>query len=283
MLDLLYHPHIGVTGPNEGGWVAWWCTRFSVWLAGGIAVRITPKSQVSLEKINGLILGGGADIHPSRYKEELLRTIKQESRRAGKINLRFLVAIGLWLARKILAVKSSRATNDPERDELEFRLLKEAASRGMPVLGICRGGQLINVFWGGSLYQDIQSFYVEAPQLRTIRSRKLIHIEAGTTLSRILEKPQVKVNSLHDQCVKELGRDLRVAARESNGVIQAIEHRHLPFVVGVQWHPEFLPLNREQRRVFHHFVEAAKVHREVCPREGIFEPAPALESNYSVR
>jgi len=265
MADSPSRPVIGVTGPDEGGGVAWLCARLLIWHAGGRAMRITPSSEVDLDQLHGLVIGGGADIHPSRYREPLLRTIQSESQKVRHINLCFVVSIGLWLLRKVLSVQSSRVRKDTSRDDLEFALLKECVDRKIPVLGICRGGQLINVFWGGSLHQNIAGFYVEQPQLRTIRARKLIHVESGTTLSRILDRAQAKVNSLHDQSVKDLGKGLKIAARETNGIVQAIEHQSLPFMIGVQWHPEFMPLNPEQRRFFHHLVEAARVHRELCP------------------
>lgn len=263
-------PIIGVTGPDEGGGVAWFCSRAMIWWAGGRALRITPNQPQQGTPIHGLLLGGGADIHPSRYREQLLHTIQKESHKVRRINMRFLVSIALWLMRKVLSVQSSRNRKDDARDQLEFSLLEECVEKGIPVLGICRGGQLINVYWGGTLHQNISGFYTESPQLRTIRARKLIHVESGTTLSRILNRSQAKVNSLHDQSVKDLGKGLRIAARETNGVVQAIEHRTLPFMLGVQWHPEFMPLNPEQRRVFHFLVQAARVYMELCPRRGEF-------------
>jgi putative glutamine amidotransferase len=261
-------PIIGVTGPDVGGDIAWICTHFMIWLAGGKAVRITPNRFADVSELHGLVLGGGADIDPKRYKgEKLVDSIKKESKKVRHINMNFMVSIGLWLLRRFLSIKSSRGHLDAARDEMEFTLLKECVEKEIPVLGICRGGQLINVYWGGTLYQDISSFYVEEPQLRTVRPRKLIHIMSGTTLARILDRSQAKVNSLHDQSVKDLGKDLRVSARETNGVVQAIEHRNLPFMIGVQWHPEFMPMYPEQRRFFRQLVQAARVHRELCPAD----------------
>lgn len=253
-------PVIAVCGPAEGGWVAWYLTWFALWRQGAKAIRVTPQRPVNIEEINAIVIGGGADIDPSRYKQELLQTIHQEARRVPHINSYFIISIFIWLARKVFSIPSTRYRNDHARDELEFSLLREAVTRQMPVLGICRGGQLINVFFGGTLYQDIKNFYVESPKLRTIRARKLIMIESGSALSRILDRPRVKVNSLHDQSVKDLGRGLKVSARETNGVIQAIEHESLPFMLGVQWHPEFLPLHREERKIFRQLVQAAKIY-----------------------
>jgi putative glutamine amidotransferase len=260
MKDMSKRPKIGVTGPVDGGTAAWLSTKLMIWLNGGRAVRITPDHPVSIHELHGLVIGGGADIHPARYKEELLSTIKTETKHARHWNLAFIASVILWLFREWLSTHETRRRQDLKRDELEFQMLSQAAAYQIPVLGICRGSQLINVFWGGSLHQDTREFYAERPNLRTMRPRKLIHVESGTVLARILERTRAKVNSLHDQSVKDVAPDLKVCARESNGVIQAIEHKSLPFMLGVQWHPEFMPYRREQRRVFHHLVEAARVH-----------------------
>ena len=253
-------PVIAVCGPNEGGWVAWYLTWLALRWQGAKPLRVTPARPTDIESINGLVIGGGADIDPSRYKESLMQSIQEEVRRVSRINMRFVLSIVIWLARKLFSIPSTRYRNDPARDDLEFSLLREACKRRMPVLGICRGGQLMNVFFGGTLYQDINSFYVEHPKLRTVRARKMILVEHGTVLARILNQGHLKVNSLHDQSVKDLGRELRVSAREPNGVVQAIEHESMPFMLGVQWHPEFLPLHPEERKIFHQLVEAAKVY-----------------------
>lgn len=258
-------PLIGVTGPDEGGDLAWLFCKTLIWLAGGKALRLTPSRPPNDFRLNGLVLGGGADIDPKRYRQVLLTTLKKESKSVRRINSRFLLSVGIWMLRRFLSLKSSRRTLDTARDELEFGLLKSCVASQTPVLGICRGGQLINVHFGGTLHQDISTFYAERPNLRTIRPRKLIHVEPGTTLFRILCRPRAMVNSLHDQSIDQIGKDLRVSARESNGIVQAIEHRSHPFMIGVQWHPEFMPLHNTQRRFFRQLVQAALIHRELCP------------------
>lgn len=263
-------PLIGVTGPDRGGWPAWFCASVAVRVQGGRPVRITPGRARSADALNGLILGGGADVDPARYREQIFSTLRDESKRVRRgFGWHFVVSVFVWLVRRVFSLPSSSGTRDPARDELEFGLLGRALELGLPVLGICRGGQLINVHHGGTLHQDISGYYVERPNLRTVRARKLVNVEPGTTLSRLVGHKQILVNSLHNQSVKSLGECLRVAAVEPNGIVQAIEHVTRPFVLGVQWHPEFLPLHREQRRIFHHLVEAARLHAfttaEVCP------------------
>jgi putative glutamine amidotransferase len=248
----------------------------ALWRQGAKPVRVTPARPVSIEKIHGIVIGGGADIDPARYEDKVVQSIQEEVRRVPRVNSAFLISVVIWLARKIFSIPSTRSRNDLDRDALEFGLLREACARRMPVLGICRGGQLINVFFGGTLYQDINNFYVENPKLRTVRARKLITVESGTALARILNSAHVKVNSLHDQSVKDLGRELRVSAREPNGVVQAIEHASLPFVIGVQWHPEFLPLHPEERRIFRQLVEAARVYARLQPGQRLIPPAKRI-------
>ncbi len=248
-----------MTGPDEGGDPAWYCTRLMIWLSGGKAVRITPSRGYAIAALSGVVFGGGADINPVRYHDTLLETIKTESKKVPRFDFKFIVSIFLWLTRRIFSVKSSRASLDIKRDELEFALLKDCVAKHLPVLGICRGGQLINVFFGGTLYQTISSFYTETPQLRTVRPRKKITIEPGTLLARILKRTQTKVNSLHDQAVKDIGEGLKISAREPNGVVQAIEHQTHPFLIGVQWHPEFMPQFKIQRRFFRSLIKAASL------------------------
>ncbi len=236
-----------------------------VLLAGGKPLRLMPSKPLPVQGLHGLILGGGADIDPARYNESVIKSIRRESRRVRHINFDFITSILLWLLRRISAATAPSLSADVARDEMEFNLLAKAIERGIPILGICRGSQLINVFSGGSLFQEIKDFYVEFPNLHSIRARKIIHIDPGTSLSRILETTHSKVNSLHHQSVKHLGKDLRISACESNGIVQAIEHRTYPFLVGVQWHPEFLPLRREQRRIFHYLVVASRAWKIAPP------------------
>ncbi len=166
----------------------------------------------------------------------------------------------LWTVRNLMSISSIAAlAEQANRDELEVPLLRESISRGIPVLGICRGMQLINVCLGGSLHQEISVFYEESPILTTLLPRKRIQVSATSSLRRILRHMSLRVNSLHYQSVKTLGQGLRCVALESNGVIQGIEHTGSSFILGVQWHPEYLPLERAQQRLFSAFVNAARV------------------------
>lgn len=254
-------PLIGVTGPDRGGIPAWIMTWLALRRAGARAVRLRPsRPQLHLE-LDGLIIGGGSDIEPSHYGEEPFKHFKESRRRGGGL-LELPVSLLLFLLRVIFAVK--RGGYDRARDELETRLLRNALSRGIPVLGICRGAQLLNVVLGGSLHQRIGTFYDEEPHLRTLLPRKQIRIEARSRLRRILGRDRCYVNALHRQAVAQLGEHVQVVARDSSGVVQAIEYSRSDFVggtsfaLGVQWHPEYLPQIREQQRLFHALVEEAR-------------------------
>jgi len=161
--------------------------------------------------LDGLVLQGGADVSPQTYSES---PTKPE-----------------W-------------SGDRARDLYELELLHEFVDAGKPVLGICRGCQLINVAFGGSLYQDVATNVPEA--LAHVHSdydahRHAIAFPQGSTLARMYPQVgQAMVNSIHHQAVKDLGRDITVEARsQPDGIIEAIRYRRADFVMGLQWHPEF--------------------------------------------
>lgn len=260
-------PRIGVTGPDRGGGAAWGFTRFAVWLAGGRAIRITPRHPRTLQHLRGLIIGGGADVDPRLYGQELLHiaTAKRRDQTLADYLAGLILFPATWLARKLAAGKLIRGGRDARRDALEMRLIDEAVRRQLPILGICRGEQLLNVYFGGTLKQALQGLYVEDPMVRTILPRKHLIVETGSRLGRILGPRPQRVNALHSQAIDRLGAGLRVAARDRNGIVQAIEHATLPFVLGVQWHPEYLPQQRQQRRIFETLLRHARHHVEPAP------------------
>jgi len=266
-------PIIGVTGPDNGGGAAWWFTRLAVWLAGGHAVRITPRRpRATLEGLDGLIIGGGADVDPTLYGQELLHVTEKKKR--DEPAWTWIIGLILfpltWLLRKLSAVPVTTGQN-VARDELEMKLLDDAVRRRLPILGICRGEQLLNVYFGGSLHQGLAGLYVEDPEVRTILPRKRIVVESGSCLATVMGRRPVRVNALHRQAIDRLGRGIRVAARDRNGIVQAIEHESLPLVVGVQWHPEYLPQMPQQRAMFRELVRHAALagqgaHASASPR-----------------
>ena len=254
-------PIVGVTGPDAGGGAAWWFTPLAVWLAGGHAVRVTPRRPHRIDGLVALVIGGGADVDPQLYGQTDAPpgpAHRQPDEPFLLYVLEWIISPLTWLARKLAARVAPHSGRDAARDQLEMRLLDEAVRRGLPVLGICRGEQLLNVYFGGSLHRDLATFYVEDPEVRTILPRKRVVLSEGTTLRRVIRDAAPRVNALHKHAINALGNGVRVAARDRNGIVQAIEHEQLPFVIGVQWHPEYLPQLRGQRALFEALVERAK-------------------------
>ncbi len=136
-------------------------------------------------------------------------------------------------------------------------MLAAAVDAKLPVLVICRGQQLVNVFFGGNLYQILTGFYVEEPELITITVRKRIFDTERSLLAQIMGSGEQLVNGLHRQGINRIGESLAIVARNMNGIVQAIEHASLPFLIGVQWHPEYIPHIREQRELFRALVAHA--------------------------
>ncbi|MEX0608844.1 MAG: type 1 glutamine amidotransferase [Balneolaceae bacterium] len=252
-------PVIGVTGPVEGGQAAWLFTALSVLIAGGKPLRITPEAPHDISEINALIIGGGADVEPVKYGEERKERAKltRNKRSVFEWVLSILLFPLYWLGRYFQHTKKSPI--DLKRDELEFELLAEAVKSGKPVLGICRGMQLMNVHFKGNLHQDISGFYGERAQVSTIFPKKRVLLKEGSKLRRILETDVCNVNALHNQAIKNPGEGVEISAKELNtGIFQAIEHRDFAFMIGVQWHPEYLIQIARQRNIFKTLVREAK-------------------------
>lgn len=187
--------------------------------AGGVPVLIPlleDKAEVKtyIEMIDGLILTGGEDICPHRYGEYPIKQVTKF---------------------------------DSKRDEWEIELFREAYQRQMPILGICRGMQLMNIAQGGSLYQDIIEEYQGGVchlscSTDVCELYHSISIKKNSKLFSILKREEIEVNSYHHQAVKKLGRELIVTAKSEEGIIEGVESESRGFVVGVQWHPEDLIL-----------------------------------------
>ncbi|WP_162012333.1 gamma-glutamyl-gamma-aminobutyrate hydrolase family protein [Streptococcus sp. S784/96/1] len=184
-----------------------------------------------MEGIDGLLLSGGHDICPLNYGEEP----------SPKLGDTF-----------------------PARDQFDFALLEKAKEKNIPILGICRGAQIINVNHGGTLWQDLS--YANQPFLKhwqehypDLATHSVI-LEKDSLLMQIFGQEKMLVNSFHHQIVREVGDNLRVVARAMDGVVEAIEHTDYRFMIGVQWHPEMLHKSMlEMNQLFKAFIEEAKV------------------------
>ncbi|MDZ7714652.1 MAG: gamma-glutamyl-gamma-aminobutyrate hydrolase family protein [Balneolaceae bacterium] len=255
-------PIIGVTGPDKGGTAAWLFSKLAVILQGGKAIRIRPKDPQPAVQLDGLILGGGADIDPARYGQSIIESPLGKGRKPKGFYqwmihlISLLLYPFLFLIRKLSATKSSAV--DIKRDKLEFDLLDSAIKNNIPVLGICRGSQLINIYFGGNLHQDIDTYYGEIPQVYSVWPKKKVELKKGSQLRQIIGSSSIWVNALHHQAVDKQGSELEVVAKEETGLAQAIEHSASSFLIGVQWHPEYMPQIRAQRKIFGKLVQEAK-------------------------
>ena len=215
-------PRIGITTSDHKSRIAWWCDWLAVWRAGGEPIRLSPSRPVP-GGLDGLIVGGGDDIGAHLY--------------GGEVQLDVRV--------------------DPQRDTLELDLLERLLPSDCPVLGICRGAQIINVHLGGSLYSDIYTTFEHIKKRRTVLPRKTVDVVRGSHLHDILGVAWCRVNSLHHQAIDRTGETIDIVARDRNGLVQGIESRAHTFLIGVQWHPEFLIFNRPQQRLIRALVDAA--------------------------
>lgn len=204
--------------------MSWLFNCLAVWRAGGQAIRITSKSERQNFDLDGLIIGGGDDINAEIY--------------GGKIQINVRV--------------------DEERDQLEQRLLAEGMEKKIPILGICRGAQMINIHLGGNLHTDIYEVYENAPKMRTVLPKKSVDIKLRSFLHEIMGSRRHMINCLHHQSIDRLGHGLEVVARDDYDIIQAVEFSDYPFLIGVQWHPEYLPQSPKHQRLFRILVKKAQ-------------------------
>jgi len=223
-------PVIGVTMPDHGDRMSWLTLKAAVQQAGGQAVRLTARAPRDPRTIDGLVLGGGSDVYPLAFEGK------------PKPGYRY----------------------DLARGDMEASWALAARRHDLPILGVCRGAQMLNVLAGGSLHMDLAGF--EGAKLSPSRwdqatARKRVRLRGGSRLAQILGPAPLMVNAIHQQAIDRLGVGLTVAAREANGVIQAIEDRSRRFWIGVQYHPELLLYRSRHRRLFKALVEAARTRR----------------------
>jgi putative glutamine amidotransferase len=209
--------------------------------AGGAPVVLPPvassrAAESLLDGLDGLLLSGGSDLDPGYYGEEPVQEL---------------------------------GVTVPERDAFEMTLLEHALRRGMPIFGICRGMQVLNVALGGTLYQDLPSqmdhmvllgHRQETPKWRPTHE---VEVEGSSKVGQIMGVEELKVNSYHHQGIKDLAKGLVVSAVSPDGVIEAVEFRDFSerWLVGVQWHAEAMrAAGPEHRNLFEAHVYAAERH-----------------------
>jgi putative glutamine amidotransferase len=186
--------------------------------------QATPTGE-SLAGLDGLLLTGGGDVEPGLY---------------GEIR------------------RAETGGVDEDRDIWEIALLQQAFAAALPVLGICRGCQVINVACGGTLFQHLpdvtaQPHLIPHPRHETVHT---VRIEPGSRLSMLEDNPCIGVNSIHHQAIDRVGTDLEATAWSEDGIVEAVEHLTLP-VLGVQWHPENLLHLPAHRALFSWLVNSA--------------------------
>jgi len=206
---------------------------------GGVPLilPVTASKEIQealLSKIQGLLMtGSGPDLDPALYGETQQFRFKKVSR---------------------------------ERAESEMALARMALEADLPVLGICGGAQIMNVVLGGSLYQDIASQIAGALDHRqktaATEPAHSVAITPGTRLHSILKTDRLQVNSSHHQATKTIGPDLIINAKAEDGVIEGLESPRHRFVLGVQWHPEFMYARDEaSRKILTAFIKEAALGR----------------------
>ena len=185
--------------------------------------------NAQMEMIDGLLLSGGQDVAPKNYGEE-------PTPKLGDIF--------------------------PERDDFEYALLKSALEAKKPVLGICRGSQIINTYFNGSLYQDLSYIGKDVLKHNQVNSPSMVThsvtIDKSSKLFDIFGEEKIRVNSIHHQAVKKVGEGLVKAAKAPDGIVEAIEKTDYPFLVAVQWHPEMLQNSVDMmNKLFLRFIKEA--------------------------
>ena len=234
------HPLIGITAchvTTAEGYPAVRILRAYVTAiadAGGVPILIPPEldepsCRTLLARLDGVLFSGGADIGLDHFNGEPHPTVDVEE----------------------------------QRDAIELPLLRAAVETNKPLLGICRGLQVMNVALGGTLYTHILDQLPGALQHDQHDKPRdtLAHpvrVEEETRLADILDAPMLQVNSLHHQGIKDLAPNLKATAYSPDGLIEGIELPDHKFALAVQWHPEWMTEHEEMRRLFRAFVESTK-------------------------
>ncbi|QEK10966.1 gamma-glutamyl-gamma-aminobutyrate hydrolase family protein [Crassaminicella thermophila] len=184
-----------------------------------------------VDRLDGFLFTGGPDIYPIHYHQPLKTGV-------GRIV--------------------------PERDAFELKLMKKVLEKDKPILGICRGFQLINVYFGGTLYQDLYTEKITSMKhvgdvLPKYYPAHKVRLKENSKVFEAFDKNEIFVNSFHHQAVEKIGEGLIETGWSEDGIVEGLEHKNYSFVVGVQWHPEMMAeIYDEQLSIFKLFINAIK-------------------------
>jgi putative glutamine amidotransferase len=206
--------------------------------AGGVPVVMPPLALPGVPhlvaRLDGLLLSGGPDLAPSAYDQR---------------------------------PHAQLGSTEPRLDAFEYAVVREALQLNLPILGICRGVQALNVARGGTLHQHLPDVLGDGIVHRQYELGRfpthVVDVLAGTRLAEIVGPGRRSVNSFHHQAVDRVGPGLSVCALAPDGTIEGIEDPAKPFVVGVQWHAETLVDGQEHRALFEELVAAAAGQRPI--------------------
>ncbi|MBV8887820.1 MAG: gamma-glutamyl-gamma-aminobutyrate hydrolase family protein [Chroococcidiopsidaceae cyanobacterium CP_BM_RX_35] len=199
---------------------------------GGMPILLPPgepeESALLLERVDGLVFSGGGDIDPSIYNGEAHPTIYN---------------------------------TDVKRDRFELALSQLALSTDVPVLGICRGLEVLVVATGGNLVPHLPDEFGEAVAHRveqSVPSEHAVQIAPGSRLAKMIGTTETTIVSWHHQATRTVPLGWRIAAQAKDGVIEALEHKHHPWAIALQWHPELSLNDPRQQSIFRSFIAAAQ-------------------------
>lgn len=211
--------------------------------AGGLPMIIPVGIEKDVDQLigilDGLLLSGGTDINPMLFNEEPHAYLGEVS---------------------------------PSRDSIELELVRQMLKTGKPILGICRGLQILNVAVGGSVYQDLHK-QNEGPILQHLQKAPNTHpshyveVEKGSLLESLAGGERIQVNSYHHQSLKVVPPVFKVTGMANDGIIEAIESTNQQFILGVQWHPELLSVKGDavSLRIFEEFIGACVNDQKTTP------------------
>ncbi|MEQ9115456.1 MAG: gamma-glutamyl-gamma-aminobutyrate hydrolase family protein [Rickettsiales bacterium] len=225
---------IGVTTSSHCQLISWWFIKFAIFITNKASAKKITSEQNSLDfkEFDSFIISGGEDVQPALYNEQPIHHNKNYY---------------------------------PERDSLEMKVIKYASSNKIPLMGICRGMQIINVVLGGSLHQEASDFFKNftpnTSLLKKIFDRKTVKVLPKTKLASFLGMSgSYKVNSIHHQAVKKLGKNMICSSIDEHKMVQAIENKS-GSILGVQWHPELMLYRKSCRDFFQNFVNFCLKHK----------------------